>query len=194
MYQFLSRYTSLFKNFWLMPCKNDRCLPAPSNKNMGMYWINSILQMNFSFHAISFLVKNYFKSIFLQKRFPVIPHFQKYLSIFLQNVSPVFVCVPVQWFICIFKQCFAYLRFFTPWKSYSLKTNMNTSNKYQFQCYLCFDVCYIYVCYNLIQCCRNPYVNSSGAIKNPHMTLCSFCFLTTKSWLISKKKYLKAIF
>ena len=89
MYQLLSCYTSLFKIFWPMPSKNYRCLPARSNKNMSMYWINSILQMNFSFHAITFLIKNYFKSIFLQKRFPLLHLAFKTISLSLfKNVSP----------------------------------------------------------------------------------------------------------
>ena len=89
MYQFLSWYTSLFKKFWLLLSKNYRCLPAYINKNMGMYWINSILQLNFSFPAITFLVKNYFKSIFLQKRFPLLHlAFKSIFSIFSQKCFP----------------------------------------------------------------------------------------------------------
>ena len=90
MYQFISCYTSLFKIFWPVPSKNYRCLPpARSNKNMGMYWINNIFQMNFFFHAITSLVKNYFKSIFLQKRFSLLHlAFKSIFLSFFKNVSP----------------------------------------------------------------------------------------------------------
>ena len=89
MHQFLSCYTSVFLNFWPMPSKNYRCLPGHCNKNMGMYWINSKLRMNFSFHAKTFLVTNYFTSIFLQKRSPLLHlTFKRIFLFFFKNVSP----------------------------------------------------------------------------------------------------------
>ena len=89
MYQVLFCYTSLFKNFWPLPFKSYTCMPARSNKNMGMFWVNGTLQINVFFHAITFLVKNHFKSIFLQKHFLIFAYvaFQwLQLFVFLSNI------------------------------------------------------------------------------------------------------------